>query len=306
MAMDNLEREEISNKTEIEKLLEEIKNAALGFENYKQFFDKIKNSDQVIMTQIENLQREYREYKIRFTEGFNKENHKSLVEDGFVRLEVFEDNRQMVKILIEAYAWKTLQQELFSIIFKKIYTVLDDARAMDIKRDALKEMREMEERRHAMFVEIMGNMAGMFRDYVVNKLQNYDDKFINLVMLMDEDNRKDRKTLFDTLKKIVTEMNAIEMEKREKVIEEMELNQESKAKRLYPQGRVPIDIEFRKKEREINAARPSTTKKKSDEDLEDSADELMKKFKKNSKMDDINQKVDAYDMDGKDDEEDDF
>jgi len=294
---DNLGREEISNRSEIEKLLDEIKNAALSFENYKQYFDKVKNSDQVIMTQIENLQREYREYKQKFTEGYNKENHKQLVEDGYVKLEVFDDRNQQLKVIVEAYAWKVLQQELYSIIFQKMYRVLDDARALDIKRDALKEMREMEERRQAMFVEIMGNMQNMFKDYVVSKIQNYDDKFINLVMMIDEDDRKERKEIFGTLQKVVDSVIQIPQESKERIVSEINLSTDSKSKRMYPQGRKLIEDEFKEVERtKLNS--PPKRQPPPRQDSDESAAEIMRKLKKtNARMDDIDGVVDMNEGD---------
>jgi hypothetical protein len=238
MAIDILDREEISNKTEIEKLLSEIKNAALGLENYKQFFDRVNNSDQIIMSQIENLVREYREYKVKFDEEYNKDSHKQLVEDGFVRFDVFEDARMMNKILLEAYNWKTLQEELFSILFQKIFRVLDDARALDIKRDALKEMREMEDKRQKMFVDIIENMMKMFQDTVTGKLQTYDEKFVNLVMMMDEDDRRDRKEIFDTLKAIVSNIEVIPQKNREEIIEDVQKEERlPKKNRLFDKSK---------------------------------------------------------------------
>lgn len=306
---DNLGREEISNRSEIEKLLNEIKDAAMGFENYKQYFDKVRSSDQVIMTQIENLQREYREYKLKFQEGYNKDNHKQLIEDGFVKLEVFDDARQMTKIVVESYAWKTLQQELYSITFQKICRVLDDARALDIKRDALKGMREMEEKRQAMFVEIMNNMSSMFKDYVVAKIQNYDDKFINLVMLIDEDDRKERRAIFGTLQKVVDAVTQLPEETKEVIKSEIDLNSDSKKQRMYPQGRTPIAEEFKSTIKPI--VQPTTSKRNQrstrDEEDDESAAEIMRKLKKNNvKMDDIDEAADFDEGKPPSEEDDDF
>lgn len=228
-----MEREQLSNKTEIEKLLDELKDSIIGFENYKSYFEKIKNNDQVIISQIENLVREYKEYKHRYDEEVDKESHKNLMEDGFVKVEVLEHSKMMNKILLEAYNWKTLQEELYSIIFKKIYAVLDDARALDIKRDALKEMREMEERRQAMFIEIMGNMSDMFKESVITKLQTYDEKFLQLILMMDEDNRKDRKQIFDTLRSVVKEMNVIQIKKRDLIIKKIDTTPTNKTEKMY-------------------------------------------------------------------------
>ena len=289
MGIDLVEREEL-NKTEIERLLEELKTSIIGFENYKHFFDKVKNSDQVILTQIENLVREYREYKAKFQAGYDKESHKNLMEDGFVKLEVFEDSRMMNKVLLEAYNWKTLQEELYSIIFQKIYRVLDDARALDIKRDALKEMREMDEKRNALTVEIFQNMSNMFRDTVITKLQNYDDKFINLVMMMDEDDRRDRKEIFDTLKKIVNGINVIEVKKRESIVNEIgEDNLETKKERM--------EKKFPKQEETEDYMVDEVKPKR----------QIVPNFKTkaNVKVDDIDKKFSSFDDKDDDDDDDD-
>lgn len=272
----NVEREELGNKTQIERLLEEIKTSAIGFENYKSYFEKVKNSDQVILTQIENLVREFREYKTKHDEATNMSSNKQMKEDGYIRIEIYEDALMMNKILKEAYAWKTLQEELYNIIFNKISGVLDDARALDIKRDALKEMREMEERRNSLLIEIVQNMSGMFRDEVGNRLKLFDEKFVNLIMMIDEDNRRDKKETFDAFRKIIEHLN---IEKKQ-ILKEDDENDESKIDRLnkkFPE---------RKEEK--------TTKKEEKKPSQ-------KQINLKAKIDDIDQQFDSMDENFDDD-----
>ena len=225
-------REEMS---EIQRLIQELKDSIIGFENYKKYFEKVKSSDAVLITQINNRTREYEDYKQKFLEATSKDSFKQLVEDGFVTTEVFNHARMMNRNMKEAFNWKTLQEEMYSIIFKKIFDVLDDARALDIKRDALKEMKEMEERRQAMFIEIMDGMSSKFHDAVTSKLKNYDEKLFNLVMMNDEEHRKDRREIFNSLKELIYTTQGIEEKDRKKIMNNFG-NDESKSKfeRMFP------------------------------------------------------------------------
>ena len=277
-------REEISNKTQIEKLVDEIKESAIGFENYKKFFEKINSSDQVILSQIENLVREFREFKKKHDEAMNMKSNQQMREDGYIRVEIYEDSLMMNKILKEAFAWKTLQEELYSIIFHKISAVLDDARALDIKRDALKEMRESDKERQAMFIEIMKKYADMFRGEVTSKLNHFDEKFINLVMMIDEDNRRDRKDIFNGFKQIMDVMNL-----KDKIVSENFGDTESKVDRFKKQ--------YGEEDKRKKVVEPEKERKVTSQKLKS----------KKSKIDDIDDEFDNFNDDDEDfDNEDKF
>jgi len=215
----NNKTKEEDNKSEIRKLLDELNESVIGFENYKKYFDKVMNSDKIIISQIDNLTFIIEEHKRKYRLMVSKDSFKQLAADGLISKEVFETSRAIYRTLLEAYSWKTLQQELFSIIFKKIFSVLDDAKALDIKRDALKEMREMQKAMQEMFITTMENMGNMFKERVDMKLQSYDEKLFNLVMMNDEEHRKDRNDIFRTMKEIILATNNINEEKRKEIIE---------------------------------------------------------------------------------------
>lgn len=191
-----------TNRSEIRRLLDDIQQSVINFENYKTYFSKVKNSDTVIISQIENLTTEYNEAKEKFNSLVKKDSFTQLIEDGFIQKSVFDVFTIMHKRLISINSWKILQEELYSIIFNKITGVLDDARALDIKRDALKEMREMEQKRQEMFIKIMENMAKTFVEGITNKLQLYDEKLFILVKSINEEHKKEREILFKKVNEI--------------------------------------------------------------------------------------------------------
>jgi hypothetical protein len=224
MAEDFDEPTSQNSKSEVERLLTELNDSIIGFENYKKFFEKVQNSDRVIITQIENLTRDYKEQKERYDEITKKDSFKQLREDGFIQIEVFDLVKKMHRNILEAFNWKTLQEEMYNIVFNKLYQVLDDARALDIKRDALKEMREMESERQKMFVDIIENMAKTFNDTVGIKLQNYDEKLFNLVMMNDEEHRKDRRDIFNSLIKVM-DITGVPKQKQSNILQEISMDE---------------------------------------------------------------------------------
>jgi len=202
-----------TNVSEIEKVIKDMKESAVGIENYRLFVNKVKNSDKIIMSSIQHIGSEYKRYEQKYIKEKGSESYKQMEIEGYIKLETFEITRMMNQLMREAFNWKSIQQDLYSIVFDKICVVLEDVNALEIKRDALREMKEMEVRRQAMFIEIMSNMTNMFQESVITKLQVYDEKFMNLVVMLDRDNRKDRGELVKVLKVIVTDTNLPEEKK---------------------------------------------------------------------------------------------
>lgn len=271
-------REEMS---EIQRLLQELKDANIGFENYKKFFDKVKSSDAVLITQINNRTREYEEYKSKFMEVSTKDSFRQLKDDGFVTVEVFNFTRMMNRNMKEAFNWKTLQEEMYSIIFNKLFDVLDDARALDIKRDALKEMREMEEKRQEMFIRVMENMSDMFQNSVNTKLSNYDEKLFNLVMMNDEEHRKDRREIFNSLKELVS-IKGLSKKDQNRVTSNFgsDGNTRNKTDILFSDKNKEKEKDNSKKDEKkesVDSVGYDTDKKHKDEEEDDNIDDIIKK-----------------------------
>lgn len=264
------EREEMS---EIRRMLEDLRNASIGFENYKRYFDQIKSTDSVMNTQINNRMDEYNELNERYNIAVDKDSFRQMADDGYITREVFELARRMNKNSKEALTWKSLQEEMYSVIFKKIYAVLDDARALEIKRDALKEMREMDTERNNLHLEQTKE--------AMRAVSDMNTKFYSFIKANDEEHRQDMNVLFSSLKDMVSMLN-LELERKqaflsgfeEKVdllvskeerITEMEKLAEKRAK--IKNRRLEKDKEFEKEVEEYKALKARQEADKSNADI---------------------------------------
>lgn len=271
-------REQISNKSEIERMLDDLKNSAITFENFRKFFDNVKTSNRVTNTQIENLTREYKEQIEYHKNATQKDSFRQLAEDGFIQRDVYEKGKQMNKILIESFSWKSLEAEMWRVIATKVVDTLDDAKALDIKRDALKEMRDMQKAMQEMFIEAIGNIVNNSKERVDMSLENQNERILNLVMMNDEEHRKDRRDIFNFVKVIVDKMK-ITPEQKEEII------QNFGSKPLPPK----VERLYEKEEKKpVTKTKPITNKYDTyDEDVvneeEDGIDDIVKEREKNAK-----------------------
>ncbi len=217
--------------SEIKIFLDDLRNSVIGFENYKSYFEKVRNTDMVIATQIGKLKDDYKKLQLKLNDYTSKDYFKQNYDDGIVQIELFELQSDMNSSLMEAYTWKSLEEEMYNIIFMKIYSVLDDARALDIKRDALKEMREMDKEKQEMFIQVFENMATMFKETTISKLQNYDEKIFNLILMNDEEHRKDRRDMYVFFVKLVNKLGL--GNDAESLLEDVNLEYEPKSEKIY-------------------------------------------------------------------------
>lgn len=205
--MASIDEEAFESKTEVEKIIVELKESNINFENYKNYVIKIQNTSKIISAQIESLIREYRAIKRKNEEKRQSKNFVRAEEEGFIPKEVYEIEKEMADILRDAYSWKSLEIQMHNLIFTKISQVLDDAKALDIKRDALKEMREMETKRNDLFLRIMTDNNKIVEDIVNNKLKTIDEKIMGSVTFTLKEAMADKKETLMLVLNIMRQLN---------------------------------------------------------------------------------------------------
>ena len=205
-----------NSKSEIQRIVSDLKGANVSFENHKKYYDKIKNTDSIIVSQVQNLESDYTEYVGKFNKASEKDHFKSKYESGVMDVDVFEDFQRRNKILQDAFTWKVLQQEMYEVILDKIYELLVDAKALEIKRDALAESRKENEANREMMVNITNQIVGMSENVISNKLQFFDAKMTSFNEAFTRDfMRQQNNTL--NLVKLLLERSGVDLETQKKV-----------------------------------------------------------------------------------------
>jgi len=207
--MDDDNKLETSNKTELRQLVDTLQDSEVSIENHKRVFDKIKGSNQSVKIQIENLEQDHRDINNRLKALKSRDQFTRMYDDGFIPKEVYEAQQSLYKTLRDAYNWKALQTRMLEIIFNKIVDLLHDVKSLEIKRDALNEMREMVERQNSFFTETISSQQNFFKEIILGKLQNSDEKFAIVL----EQNQKAYKEM---LKMVITSIPFKEMSQETK------------------------------------------------------------------------------------------
>lgn len=187
---------------EIKRFIEELKTSNINFENYKQYFKKIKDADIGIEFNVDSNTKKWESLDAKHRDFIMHPKYKEDKNNGFVKLFMFDLVDEMHSLLKDILTQKIIQQEMYSAILTKLYETLDDAKALEIKKDALNEMREMDNKRNEMTLEIVRETNRQAHDTMNAKFQNYDEKIFGILARVTENMAEDRKLMLEKLEKI--------------------------------------------------------------------------------------------------------
>lgn len=142
--------------TKVEQIVTDLEKSHITHTNFERYNDLLDGTVNIIEGQLENLFTNYQEESKSYTEAMSQERVKQRIEDNkIVPLEIHTSMRKLSFLLKESLSWEILQTKMMHIIIKKLFSALKEAKAYEIKRDALKEMREMENARNKLFADLM-------------------------------------------------------------------------------------------------------------------------------------------------------
>lgn len=180
------------NESQIRRIFEEVKNSSITHENHEKYYDKIMNTLAIIHAQIENEYSQYLELEAEYAKLGKQERTKKAIEDKIVPLDVFATYVNMSRRERQITSWLILAHEITETSLKKFGTALSDAKAFEIKRDALREMREDSKRVFQLFEEIM-----------TSRFASMDEKFLAGLRQLQRENQLDRRESLNLLSSAV-------------------------------------------------------------------------------------------------------
>jgi len=200
--------------SQIKRNIDEFMNVELTLDNYKKFSNELLSKDNIIISQIENFKRDYQSEISDLNNKRESEEFKNSLEEGYVSRDVYEILLRINKIMRDTFSWKTIQQEMYRIMFEKLLSLISDVNAFSIKRDALKEMREMEEKRNEVIIKTVNNsneatmtatkqLIDLTKEIVNEKLKLSDDKINNFYNNMLEQMRIERNEMIQSINNII-------------------------------------------------------------------------------------------------------
>jgi hypothetical protein len=195
--------EEKSYRSEVQGILEDLKTATISIGNHKKYVEKVRNTESIIKAQIENNKQSYTDMLTKYKEVTGKQTFKDNYDGGIVAADFYDMIKDMNRVLQDTYGWKSLQLELNSVLMNKMIDIMGDTQALDIKRDALKEMREDTERRNKLFLDSQKENNELLKSIMHERYLLMEEK-MNLFMsvVMDKVN-SERRALMHIVEKVV-------------------------------------------------------------------------------------------------------
>lgn len=200
-----------TNKTEreieIKKFIEDLKTKQISFENYKTYYNKVKDIDVGINFNIDSNIKKWQFLEGEFLDIKSHEKFKEDKRNKFVKLEAFDMVNEMHDVLKEILTQNIIQHEMYYLAFQKMFETLDDVKALDIKRESLKEMREMDTARNEMMKELIGQNTKLYLETTTAKFNQYDEKINNVLTMIIEQQRQDRIKMIEEFRLISQSLN---------------------------------------------------------------------------------------------------
>ena len=230
---------ENENMTQVEKILSDIQNSNLTFENYKRAVQKIDNTTEIIIAQNENNRRDYEQKYEMMREIMNSENFKRTKLDGLVSLDSFKLMMELNRILKDTISWESMKSVIFESIYKKMLMIMEEADGLSLRRDTLKEMKEMENERNKVIIDTLSYKMGAIEDKM-------DNKSIALLKMMHEENRqqmKDTLNMFGNVIKGMTQVNqSLHDDKFAEIRETISRMKEEVSNKSFPSEKVEREL----------------------------------------------------------------
>lgn len=185
------------NHTAIERVITSVKESNITFENFRKYASTIDNNINVVLAQIENDRKKYEDYLKSYTNAKSDQKFKRVSADGLIPVEVFRMVIDMNKLLKDIISWQEMKSTMYYIMYQKLFSLMDDANALTIKKEALQEMREMENRRNEVILETFNN-----------KYKMLDERFDTMIRSMTDAQKNERREMLASFERILNSLQS--------------------------------------------------------------------------------------------------
>jgi len=143
--------------SKIKTYLNEIEKFNLMHSNYRDFGQRIKASETVIDTQIEQNYVSYEERDEQLKSIIQSESFKKQMGDGIIPIETFHLLWELHKSLKHISAWQSYLIDIYRLGNRKMLETLGETKAIDMERQVLERFAEYQKRNGEMVVDIVTN-----------------------------------------------------------------------------------------------------------------------------------------------------
>jgi hypothetical protein len=179
------EENEDYNQTQIKTFLENLKSESVSVDNYARLYENLKNMDKIVLSQIESCKYEHNKLKKQLKESSESSGFKEKFARKIVSVADFELVFELSEKKSDIVTWTILQQEMKDIMLKKFVDILGDVNAMQIKKESLREFREMNKEQRGLFIELFNNKYEQLNDkinYLQTKQLDFFKDMVNKIL----------------------------------------------------------------------------------------------------------------------------
>lgn len=170
------------NEIQVKRVLDELRKSPVTHYTYRKYYEQWQNTRQIILAQIENESSQYAEQAEQFKEMKEQPRVKSAIQNRVAPIEIYDTMVQLHYRARQIISWKFIEAELSQILIEKYVSVLGEVKAVDVEREVITRLNEMEKGRNALFLEIMQT-----------RFENMDDKFLGALKLLQDEYKVDRR-----------------------------------------------------------------------------------------------------------------
>lgn len=202
------------NEIQVRKLMTEVDKAPITASNYKKYYEQWNNYRQIILAQIEQYFSHYVEELQKYTEMKEHPRYKNAMDNNVVPMDLYSCVIKLHWYARQIVSWKFIETEFNSMLCRKLSMALGEVKAIDIEREVLNRMSEMQKQRNDMDLEIING-----------KVEMMETKFLHALKNMQEENKMDRKENINILANALTTNTDLMQRALETVVKSVKLVQ---------------------------------------------------------------------------------
>lgn len=172
---------EDKDKQHIRDVIEKIKDTEITHQNYKKYSDMVMQKCDTIEIQIENVMSRFKVKKDKYTKYMDAKQMQALIkEERIVPHEAHQVFVEQYELLDEAMTWKLLQYDMLNTLNGKMTVAMSAIRSMDIEKEVLSGVREVNKEYGDMIKEIVNERTKIQDEKFQHFASDINQRFQNL------------------------------------------------------------------------------------------------------------------------------
>lgn len=184
------------NEAEVKLVLNRLQKSSVSYSNHKRFVDEWTTVRRIIRAQIENELSRYSEERTQYLELRDSDRVKRAIQDErLVPRDLWQGTLKLQYHARQIVGWLLYEANLSRVMVEKLTGAVGEVRALDIERETLKRVDE----------NVKGT-AKMFQDIMQTRFESMDEKFLQALANMQEQEHLHKRDIVNTMGRILDDL----------------------------------------------------------------------------------------------------